>query len=63
MEFIISFLIFMLIVFVIAAVVVFILSNIPGAPAFASNVVWAIAGIILLVYLVEHLSGFQHLVR
>jgi hypothetical protein len=51
-----SFLIFLLIVCVIAWIVAWILSNIPGAPPMASRVVWAVAGIIILIWVIAHFA-------
>jgi hypothetical protein len=50
----ISFLVFLIVVLVIAAIVAWILSNIPGVPAFASRIVWAIAGLFVLIWIVRH---------
>lgn len=51
-----SALILLLVVCVIAAIVVWILGNIPGVPAWAPRVVWAIAGLIILIWIIEHLG-------
>jgi len=53
-----AFLIFLVIVFVIAAVIAYILSNIPGVPPFAPRIVYAVAGIVVLIWLVQHLGAF-----
>jgi len=52
-----AFLIMLLIVAVFAGVVVWILSNIPGVPPFAPRIVWAVAGIIVLIWLIQHLPS------
>lgn len=52
-----AFLIFLIIVCVVAALAAFILSNIPGIPAWAPKVVWAIAGVVVLIWLLEHVTG------
>lgn len=57
-----SFLILLLVVCVIAAIVVWIIGNIPGAPPFTRNVVYAIAGLIVLIWLLKNvlpLLGFH----
>lgn len=48
-----SFLIFLVIVCIVAAVVVWILQNIPGVPPFAPRIVWAIAGIVILIWILQ----------
>ena len=53
-----AFLIFLLIVCVIAAIVIWILSNIPGVPPFSRNIVLAIAGIIVLIWLLQHFGSY-----
>jgi hypothetical protein len=52
-----SFLILLLIVCIIAAVAVWILSNIPGVPPWSRNLVWAIAGIVILIWLINNLGA------
>lgn len=52
----ISFLIVLLVVCVIAWLVAWIISNIPGAPAGARNIVYAVAGIILLIWVLYHIG-------
>jgi len=53
-----SLLIFLLVVCVFAALVVWILGKIPGMPAWAGNVAWAVAGIVVLIWLIDHLAAF-----
>ncbi len=53
-----SFLIFLLIVCVIAALVIWILGNIPGVPACGRNVVLAAAGVVVLIWIVEHFGRY-----
>jgi hypothetical protein len=53
-----AFLIFLIVVCVIAAIVVWIISNIPGVPPFAPRIVYAIAGVIILIWLLQHLGSF-----
>jgi hypothetical protein len=48
-----SFLIFLVIVCIVAAIVVWILQNIPGVPPFAPRIVWAIAGIVILIWILH----------
>lgn len=50
-------LIFLLVVCLIAAIVAWILSNIPGLPAWSSRIVWAVAGIVVLIYVLDHVSA------
>jgi hypothetical protein len=52
-----SFLILLLIVCVIAALVIWILSNIPGVPPWSRNVVLAIAGLVILIWVIQHFGG------
>jgi hypothetical protein len=54
----IAFLIMLLVVCVIAALVIWILGDIPGVPAWARQVVLAIAGIVILIWLLQHLAAF-----
>lgn len=61
MNLLVAFLIFLLIVCVIAALVAFVLSKIPGVPAWASNVVWAVDGLVVLIWILEHLNTLQHI--
>jgi len=56
----IAFLIFVVIVCVIAYIVVWILSNVPGIPAGFQRLVWAVAGIAILLWLLSHLTGYVH---
>lgn len=58
LEALVAFLIFLLIVCAIAALVSWILSNIPGIPAWSRNVVLAIAGILVLIYIVQHFGRY-----
>lgn len=53
-----SALIMLLVVCVIAAIVCWILGNIPGVPPWATRVVWAIAGLVILIWILEHLGSF-----
>jgi hypothetical protein len=53
-----AFLIMLLVVCVIAALVIWILGNIPGVPPWTRNVVLAIAGIVVLIWLLQHLAAF-----
>jgi hypothetical protein len=53
-----AFLIFLLVVCVIAAIATWIISNIPGAPPWSSRLVWAVAGIIILIWVIGHLGAF-----
>ena len=53
-----GFLIFLVIVCVIAALVIWILSNIPGVPPWARNVVLAVAGIAVLIWLLDHFGRY-----
>ena len=53
-----TFLIVVLVVCVVAAIVVWILGNIPGVPGWAPRIVWAIAGLVLLIWILEHLGSF-----
>lgn len=55
---VVAFLIFLLIVAVIAALVIWILGNIPGVPPWSRNVVLAIAGIVVLIWIVEHFGRY-----
>ena len=52
-----AFLIVVVVVCVFAAIVAWILGNIPGVPPWAPRVVWAIAGLIVLIWLLEHISA------
>lgn len=61
MALVIAFLIFILIVCVLAALVAWILSNIPGVPAWAPKVVWAVAGIVVLIWVLQHITAIEHL--
>ena len=54
MHVLVAFLIFLVILVVVAAIVIFILSQLPGVPPWARNVVLAICGLILLVWLIQH---------
>ena len=53
-----AFLIFLVIVAVVAAIVSWILQNIPGIPPFAPRIVWAVAGIVVLIWILQHLGSF-----
>jgi hypothetical protein len=53
----ISFLIFLVIVCVVTALVAFILDKL-GLPF--SNFAWALAGIIILIWVLEHLPALEH---
>jgi hypothetical protein len=61
MHLVIAFLIVLLIVCVLAALVAWILTNIPGVPAWAPKVVWAVAGIIVLIWLLQNMTAIEHL--
>lgn len=54
-----AFLIFALIAGIVAWLVVFILSSIPGFPV-PPRFVWAVYGIVLLIWVLEHLGGVAH---
>lgn len=56
MAILISFLIFLVIVCVITALVVFILDKL-GVPL--GNYAWAVAGIIILIWILQHLSALR----
>jgi hypothetical protein len=51
-------LIMLLVLCVIAALAIWILGNIPGIPAWFAKVIWAIVGIIILIWVVANLSAF-----
>jgi hypothetical protein len=53
----ISLLIALLILCIIAGICYWILSQIPGIPAFVPQLVWIIVALILLVYLLDNIGG------
>ena len=59
MSLVIAFLIFLLIVCIIAGLVAWILSNIPGVPPWAQRVVWAVAGIVILLWVLQHVGALE----
>ena len=59
MELLVAFLIFLVVLVVITAIVVFILQKLAVPPLFI-NIVYAVAGIILLIWILQHLAGIEH---
>ena len=55
-SFLIAMLIVLIIICVVAAIVQFILSNLPGMPAWAPRIVWAIAALAFLIWLLENVG-------
>lgn len=57
----ISLLIALIILCVIAGVAYWILTQIPGIPAFVPRLVWIVVALIILVWLLENLGSLGHL--
>jgi hypothetical protein len=48
------FLIMLIVVCGIAWLAAWIISNIPGAPGGAARIIWAIAGVVILIWVLQH---------
>lgn len=59
-SFLIALLICIVIVCVVAAIVAFILTQLPGVPPWAPRVVWAIAALCVLIWLLQNLPRVVH---
>jgi hypothetical protein len=60
MHLLIAFLIFLVILVVVCAIVIFILSQLPGVPPWARNLVLAVGALVLLIWLVENAAGITN---